>query len=74
MIPSWSPWQPLIGELVDFLREQGKPAMASLVERLHYSQVECRKAAEQNLLALYEIKAKYEPGPPREHAPTWTGD
>ena len=67
-------WQPDVDQVIAYLREQGKAGMALLVDRLHQSEVDQRRAAETTLRSLYELKAKYEPGPYREHAPTWTGD
>ena len=68
-----SPW-PTVEEVAAFLREQGKENAALVVERVADSEKRCRRAAEDNLNAYYEMKRKYEPGPPPLPFIKWTGD
>ena len=57
-----SPW-PSVEEVAAFLRDHKQEAAALVVERVADSEKRCRKAAYDNLQALYELKRKHEPGP-----------
>ena len=67
-------WSEAVDEVVKFLTEAGKPAMANLVTRLHDSETSARRTAEHNLRACQELREKYEPRPKSEPYATWTGD
>ena len=54
---------PTCDEVIAFLEEQGKPAMASVVGTLRDSERRVRDSAEKTLAAYYELKVKYEPPP-----------
>ena len=69
-----SDWSIGVDMVVQFLTEAGKPAMANLVRRLHDSEVRSRRAADENLQALYAMRDKYEPKPKPEPYARWTGD
>ena len=52
---------PTCDDVLAFLREQGQPAMAIVLDTLRESERRARNAAEQSVKAYHELKLKYEP-------------
>ena len=54
---------PTCDDVVLFLREHGRPDMASVVSGMRDDVQRCRKAAEQSVKAYHELQMRYEPPP-----------
>lgn len=54
---------PTCDDVLTFLREQGQPAMAIVLDTLRESERRARNAAEQSVQAYQQLQMKYEPPP-----------
>lgn len=54
---------PTFDDVVLFLREHGRPDMASVATGMRDEAQRCRTAAEQSVKAFQQLQMKYEPPP-----------